>query len=314
MASTKTPFELFRDLIKSAQSHILIMGVTPNRLVDLLIQEEMLHPTKNIRVIISDAEIHEPYIPICQPAQLSSLNYLLYRFGTNTHLSVRIITSEYLDIFAIVDDKQAIISTSPNLSMATGETRLISDEHLLTHFRSYFNNTWEIAHEQIPTLLYSSLDKLRDRRTLDSSTIERNKLWNYLISEIAKCPEIMRSLDNRQFEELIAELLIRRGFEITLTPPSRDGGRDILAISNTQFGTNLYLVECKRYKHGNPVGVKDVRALYGVVTDERATKGIIVTSSTFTKPAREFAGRNKYKLSLQDYDDLVRILRSIKKN
>ncbi len=125
-----------------------------------------------------------------------------------------------------------------------------------------------------------------------------------LIEYLARHPEWLRKLDPRRFEELIADLFERQGFEVTLTPRTRDGGKDIYAVKNDQYGKSLYLIECKRYAATNKVGVETVRGLYGVVSAENATKGIIATTSSFTRDAIDFASPLEYKMSLRDYETL----------
>lgn len=135
------------------------------------------------------------------------------------------------------------------------------------------------------------------------------EIWNDIIVSLSRNPEHLYSLPPRKFEELVAELLIRDGMNIHLTPASKDGGRDILAFSQTQAGLHLYLVECKRYSKKNPVDVSLVRALYGVVESERATAGLFVTTSYFTKGALSFRDAMKYRLSTKDFCDLVEWLK-----
>jgi restriction endonuclease Mrr len=52
-----------------------------------------------------------------------------------------------------------------------------------------------------------------------------------------------------------------------------------------------------------------VRGLYGVVEEKRATQGLIVTTSYFTKDAIAFRDRLPYRLSLADFDRLTTFLR-----
>ncbi|KAA0141023.1 restriction endonuclease [Gimesia chilikensis] len=125
-----------------------------------------------------------------------------------------------------------------------------------------------------------------------------------LIQFLSKHPDKLHDLDPRRFEELVAELFRKQGFQITLTPQTRDGGKDIYALKHDQFGKSLYLIECKRYAKHNKVGVETLRSLYGVATVENATKGIIATTSSFTKDAIDFASPLEYKLSLRDFDAL----------
>jgi hypothetical protein len=126
-----------------------------------------------------------------------------------------------------------------------------------------------------------------------------------LLKFLAAHPESIYALDPRHFEELVAEIFRDFGYEVLLTPRTRDGGLDIRAIKKDSVGTLLYLIECKRYAATRPVGVEIVRGLYGVATEERASCGIIATTSHFTRDAKEFADKIKYQMSLRDYKDLV---------
>lgn len=132
-----------------------------------------------------------------------------------------------------------------------------------------------------------------------------------LLKKLEKEPKLFYQLSSRKFEEVIAELLNRMGYEITLTPATRDGGKDIYAARKDNLGTFLYIVECKKYGPGNHVGVGLIRELYGVVQAEKATAGILATTSFFSKPAQEFQESIKYHVSLRDYIDIQKWLKSI---
>ena len=106
-----------------------------------------------------------------------------------------------------------------------------------------------------------------------------------LVALIAQDPRRLWEIESRQFEELVAELLEDQGYEVTLTPPSSDGGRDLFAARKDTLGSFLYLVECKQYSPERAVGVEVVRSLYGIVSAENATAGIVATTSRFTKGA-----------------------------
>ena len=150
---------------------------------------------------------------------------------------------------------------------------------------------------------------LRPEEATQIAIVSR-EAWTKLIGELWRSPELLHGLDPRKFEELIAELLVREGLDVHLTPRTRDGGRDILAFCQTPVGKHLYLVECKRHQPKNPVGIAVVQRLYGVVAQERATSGLIVTTSLFSKDALAFADTVKYQIGLKDYEDLKRWLRS----
>jgi restriction system protein len=122
-----------------------------------------------------------------------------------------------------------------------------------------------------------------------------------LIRKVHGNPKLLYQLTPRGFEEFVAEVLDRLGYTVTLTPASKDGGKDIYAARKDHLGSFLYVVECKKYAPDNPVGVGLIRQLSGVVHAEQATAGILATTSFFTKGAREFERRLAHQISLKDY-------------
>ena len=129
-----------------------------------------------------------------------------------------------------------------------------------------------------------------------------------ILSELKRHPERMRELTPRKFEELVAAILARQGYEVELTPASNDGGFDLYVASKESLGSFLYVVECKRFTPPNKVGVQLVRALHGVVRKTRANAGILVTSSFFTRGAANYADETMFELHLHDFLALKRWL------
>ena len=133
---------------------------------------------------------------------------------------------------------------------------------------------------------------------LTSKLIEVN---DELLAHLAKHPELLHELHPRKFEEIIASIFKNQGFTVELTPETRDGGFDIHAVSHTQLGHHLYIIECKRFASHDKVGIEAVQRLHGVSMSKGATKGILATTSTFTKDAVDFAIPLKYSLTLSDF-------------
>ena len=122
-------------------------------------------------------------------------------------------------------------------------------------------------------------------------------------------PHAIYDLSSREFEELVAELLVRQGYKVEMTPISKDGGKDLYVAHRTALGSLLYIVECKKYSPQNPVGIGIVRQLYGVVQAEKVNGGIIATTSHFTKGAIKFGNELSYQLKLHDYFSIQKWLR-----
>ena len=132
-----------------------------------------------------------------------------------------------------------------------------------------------------------------------------------LINMLKSDPNLLRSISSRKFEKIVAELLARQGYDVELTPSTRDGGFDLYAAKNEQMGKFLYLVECKKYTPPNKVGIQVVRSLYGVVKQKKATAGLVATTSFFTSDAKLFQSKIEHEIKLQDYLDLQRWLKII---
>ena len=110
---------------------------------------------------------------------------------------------------------------------------------------------------------------------------------------IAACagnPDRLRTVPPVLFEAIVAELLASFGWEVSLTPQTRDGGYDILGITRDPSGLETsWLVECKKYAAENHVGVDVVRAIYGAMTHIGVQNAVIVTTSKFTSDAQKFS-------------------------
>lgn len=134
-----------------------------------------------------------------------------------------------------------------------------------------------------------------------------------MVTELAKNPQQLYQITPRDFEEIIAHIFSRNGFQVELTKQSRDGGRDIIAIKSDLGIPSKYIIECKRYSYDNPVSVELVRSLYGVQMQEGANKSVLATTSRFTSDAQKFAvatNTTQWGMALKDFDDICNWLNS----
>jgi len=132
-----------------------------------------------------------------------------------------------------------------------------------------------------------------------------------LLNKIESSPNIVYSIKSREFEELIAYVFKKEGFDVQLTKKTRDGGRDIIALKNDLGIPLKYIIECKRWANDRPVSVDIVRALYGVQMQEGANKSVVATTSYFSPEAKNFATSietTKWQMSLKDHQDIMKWL------
>lgn len=119
-----------------------------------------------------------------------------------------------------------------------------------------------------------------------------------ILVEMSEYPERLPLLGWGQFEELVAELLDREGFEVALTRGSKDGGVDVYAVRYGSWGPVVTVVDCKCYAARRPVEVNLVRELLGTVFDTRADEGIIAATSYFSKGAEKLRARHQQRIDL----------------
>ncbi|MGH9824191.1 MAG: restriction endonuclease [Blastocatellia bacterium] len=150
-----------------------------------------------------------------------------------------------------------------------------------------------------------SINELADPAASNQIQIDLKTIDDALIEYLARHPKQMYDFSPRKFEELVAELFRGMGYDVVLTPRSRDGGRDLLAFQRSAVGTLLTLVECKHFSPNRRVGVGLIRTLYGVTEWVRASHAVLATTSFFTRGARDLHETVKYRLSLADYDALT---------
>ena len=88
---------------------------------------------------------------------------------------------------------------------------------------------------------------------------------------------------------------------------SGDGGIDGV-IDQDPLGLDRVYVQAKRYKLDAPVSEPEVRAFSGSLGAAKASKGVFVTTSHFTRPACDFADRHPFKMVLIDGRQLATLM------
>ncbi|MCC6475721.1 restriction endonuclease [bacterium] len=108
----------------------------------------------------------------------------------------------------------------------------------------------------------------------------------------------VKSCSPRFFERLVVELLVKMGYGGSVDETARvvgksgDGGIDGI-IKEDKLGLDIIYVQAKRWE--NPVGAKEVRDFSGSLDYHGAKKGVFITTSDFTKDAREYVTRTGEK-------------------
>jgi restriction system protein len=115
------------------------------------------------------------------------------------------------------------------------------------------------------------------------------------------------------FEQLIVDLLVAMGYGGSHKNAAEqlgragDGGVDGV-INEDRLGLDRVYVQAKRYARGNAVGRPEVQAFVGSLVGLGATKGVFVTTSTFSPQARDFVRHLSQRVILLDGQNLANLM------
>lgn len=189
---------------------------------------------------------------------------------------------------------------------------------------AYLDRAFHFAHRtdtpdaaKNPEFVARTLETIKALRQLESSEEPPHRLVEavdilsvQLIDYLKRHPHELYGIPPNIFEEVVGEVLASYGWQVDLTPKSKDGGYDIFAISPTTAPETeaSWIIECKRYAPHRPVGVDIVRALYGSNLLNRGDQGagmkMLATTSYFTAGAKAFKA-SRYDLALRDYEGIL---------
>lgn len=117
----------------------------------------------------------------------------------------------------------------------------------------------------------------------------------------------LKASSPRFFEQLVVELLVRMGYGGTRQDAgqaigkSGDEGIDGI-INEDRLGLDTIYIQAKRWEQ--TVGRPEIQKFAGALQGFRARKGIFITTSEFSKEARDYASRIESKIVLIDGDQL----------
>jgi restriction system protein len=115
------------------------------------------------------------------------------------------------------------------------------------------------------------------------------------------------------FERLLVNLLLAMGYGGSVAEAGRaigrsgDDGVDGV-IDQDALGLDRVYIQAKRYAVGNNVGAGAIRDFFGSLDRHKATKGLFVTTSSFSPAARETAAFLSKRIVLVDSDQLTRLM------
>jgi restriction system protein len=154
-----------------------------------------------------------------------------------------------------------------------------------------------LANRELPTRLeLVTLRNLTDWvNRLDTPTPDTEGQIRAIVREIsrrfaemiAKDPFSLDHLEWRDVERTVAEVFRALGFRAELTPPAKDGGKDVVLEYRMHGQVHSHIVEIKHWRSGKRVGSEVIADFLKVVLRERRTGGLVLSSYGYTANAFE---------------------------
>ena len=117
----------------------------------------------------------------------------------------------------------------------------------------------------------------------------------------------------RFFETLVVDLLKKMGYggsfdgSTKVTPYVHDDGIDGI-IYEDKLGLNKIYIQAKKYKADNTVGKPQIQQFAGALDEQKATKGVFITTSDYSDGARIYVEKLSKKIVLINGQELTRFM------
>lgn len=155
----------------------------------------------------------------------------------------------------------------------------------------------------------------QEEAKLDAATTPEEALesaYKQLRDDLARdLLDRLKSVSPALFERIVVELLVKMGYGGSRLDAgqaigrSGDEGIDGI-IKEDRLGLDVIYLQAKRW--AGPVGRPEVQKFAGALQGQRARKGVMITTSTFTQEAQEFAARIDTRIVLIDGERLAQLM------
>jgi len=135
-----------------------------------------------------------------------------------------------------------------------------------------------------------------------------------LIELVARNPDNLKQLEWRDLERTIAELFEGIGFKTTLTPSSKDGGKDVILECTIDEINKSYIIEIKHWRSGQKVGQNAVKEFTQVIFNEKREKGLFLSTYGFSNNYYEsLTEKEKSVIRFGEQNKIVELCRTYEK-
>lgn len=152
-------------------------------------------------------------------------------------------------------------------------------------------------HKTYPNVTYQELWNWIDTKLPESEQVNDHShsqivaaitsLSKQLARLIASDPRGLEDLEWRDMERMLAAVFQGLGFDVTLTPSSKDGGKDLILECIVKGDKLSYVVEVKHWRSGQRVGKRYISDFINVVARENRNGGLYLATYGYSGDAFE---------------------------
>lgn len=200
-----------------------------------------------------------------------------------------------------------VISKSGRDLLASGQTD-ITQKFLIDHYPSFASFAKTKKKDKNVSNLEEPHDTSDPMNQMEDAFAQLN---NKLIDDLL---QYISEQDPKFFEKLVVDLLVAMGYggdfedAAKVTQFSNDGGIDGI-IKEDALGLDKVYLQAKRWKETSIVGAPDIHKFMGALMSIGASKGVYITTSSFSKAALDVVVSNKsLKLVLIDGKQLAKYM------
>ncbi len=116
------------------------------------------------------------------------------------------------------------------------------------------------------------------------------------------------------FERLVVDLIVAMGYggnrQVVAQHLGRSGDEGIDGVVNEDpLGLDVVYIQAKRYAPENTIGREKIQQFAGALAGKGASKGVFVTTSSFSPGAKEYVRHNRQsRIILIDGDELAKLM------
>lgn len=181
---------------------------------------------------------------------------------------------------------------------------LMQYEEFATFAKGSYTKTSETASSPVAQMIPEDI----------TPTEQLEQAYHSIVDDLA-ADLLQKTIDQTPlfFEHLVVDLLVKMGYggsfanSAQVTQYVHDDGIDGI-IYEDKLGLDKIYIQAKRYQLDNVIGKPQIQQFSGALDEQKATKGVFITTSSYSKEAKKYVENLNKKIVLINGQELARYM------